>query len=72
MTTWTTVNKPSVTSWTTLTKPSNSVMTTINNGTPLGLLLALTFPSSSSVMGSLWTDVAKPSGTSWTTYPKAT
>lgn len=73
-TTWTTINKPSVTSWSTVPKPQSSIVTIVGGGgTPIGLLLSLTqVVGSSSVVSNIWTPVAKASGTSWTTIPKAT
>lgn len=74
-TTWTNINKPSVTSWTTVPKPQSSIVTIVggSGGTPIGLLLALTqVVGSSSVISNIWTPVAKASGTSWTVIPKAT
>lgn len=70
---WTNIAKPSVTGWTDIPKaPSPNKTTTINAGNPIGLLLALTYATSSSFTTSLWTDVSKASGTVWTDIPKAT
>lgn len=72
-TTWTNTAKPSVTSWTTVTKPiSGTITSMVSGGTPIGLLLALTQTTTSSVFTSAWSNVPKAIGTSWTTYPKAT
>lgn len=60
-------------SWTNIPKaPSPNTTVTINPGNPIGLLLALTYSTSSSFTTSLWTDVPKPVGTPWTNIPKAT
>lgn len=67
MTNWTKITKPSGTSWTKLTKP-----TVVNGpavGSPIGLLLALTYATSP---GSTWTKITKASGTNWTKISKAT
>lgn len=65
-TNWTKISKASGTSWTKITKPSNSAPRV---GSPIGLLLALTYATSS---GTSWTKIAKASGTSWTKITKAT
>ena len=55
-------------SWTKVSKPSGSGTTTV--GSPIGLLLSLTYATA--ITTSLWTKVAKASGTSWTKITKAT
>lgn len=50
--------------WTDVPKPSNTVVTN-QEGTPIGLLLALTY-STTDIIISGWTNVAKATGTSWT------
>lgn len=67
MTTWTKISKPS-TSWTKIAKPSGGTGTSA--GTPIGLLLALTYATG--VVASNWTKITKPSGTVWTKISKAT
>ncbi len=72
---WTKVAKASGTSWTKLPKASFNGTQTISQGTPIGLLLALTYavPTTTPVPGiSPWTKVAKASGTTWTKITKAT
>lgn len=64
-TTWTKLTKASGTSWTKLTKPVSGGGV---GGSPIGLLLALTY----SVSGTAWTKITKASGTSWTKIAKAT
>lgn len=61
------------TSWTNIPKPSG-VDHTVNTeaGTPIGLLLALTYADTSSVISGIWTDIPKASGTSYTNVAKAT
>lgn len=63
-TTWTKISKPT-TSWTVVPKIS-----TIANqqGSPMGLLLALTYPVTN---GTLWNPITKPT-TNWTKITKAT
>lgn len=65
-TTWINISKPSVTSWTTIPKATGSAGT--GGGSPIGLLLSLTYAAG----GATWTTITKPTGTSWTTIPKAT
>lgn len=73
MTTWTNIAKPVGTSWTAIPKaPSSNSTQNITAGQPIGLLLALTYATASSVNTSLWTDIPKATGTSWTNIPKAT
>lgn len=66
MTTWTKVTKASGTNWTKIAKPATSGT---KRGSPIGLLLALTYATSA---GITWTKVAKASGTTWTKVTKAT
>ena len=65
-TNWTKVNKASGTSWTKVSKPTYKVST---NGSPIGLLLALTYATTA---GTQWTKVNKASGTAWAKLNKAT
>lgn len=71
---WTTINKATGTAWTSVagaTLGSSSIMST--EGVPIGLLLALTYSTTSSVTSGLqWTTVSKATGTSWQTINKAT
>jgi hypothetical protein len=72
-TSWTKVTKASGTSWTKISKATNAdhtVSTVV--GSPIGLLLALTYATTSSVATGIWTDIPKASGTSWTKITKAT
>lgn len=55
------------TTWTKIPNPSST--TPVEGGTPIGLLLALTYASS---IGTQWTQIINPSGTSWTPIPNAT
>ena len=75
-TTWNKVTKASGTSWTKIAKATNTATggATINVGNPIGLLLALTYSTSSSVPGNVggWNKITKASGTSWTKITKAT
>lgn len=64
-TTWTKVNKASGTTWTKIASPSGSFPPV---GSPIGLLLALTY----AVTQTGWTKVSKASGTTWTKITKAT
>lgn len=66
MTTWTKITKPT-SSWTKVAKATAVLGTTV--GSPIGLLLSLTYATS---LGSTWTKVTKASGTSWTKVAKAT
>ncbi len=66
MTTWTKVPKATGTTWTKTAKPPTVVQVT---GSPIGLLLALTYATSA---GTLWTKVTKATSTVWTKVPKAT
>lgn len=71
MTTWTKITKASGTAWTVIAKPSSGAAVTIAAGEPIGLLLALTYASSSSFTTDIWTRITKASGTAWTNIPKA-
>ena len=66
MTTWTKITKAANTSWTKLAKPTTQVQA---SGSPIGLLLALTYATTT---GTNWTKITKASGTSWTKITKAT
>lgn len=75
-TSWSKTSKASGTSW---AKTPKAVLaggsSTISPGTPIGLLLALTYASSSGggvTPGTSWSKLSKSSGTSWTKTPKAT
>jgi hypothetical protein len=65
------------TTWTKLPKPAPLVNT---GGSPIGLLLALTYARTTGTgwtkvtkaAGTSWTKLTKPTGTSWTKLPKAT
>lgn len=76
---WTDISDPSAPSYTNIAKPSNG-QSIIYGGTPIGLLLALTY-AIDVVTGGIWTDVAENSSTwtdipsnsaNWTAVPKAT
>ena len=67
-TTWSSVASAS-TSWTALDAPSNEVTTAVE-GSPIGLLLALTYAFNDAVVSG-WTAVAAPS-TSWTSVASGT
>ena len=69
MTTWTPITKASGTPWTKVPKAITRGTTALG-GSPIGLLLALTYSASSPGTG--WTPITKPSGTSWTKITKAT
>ena len=64
---WNKVSNPSVASWNKVTNPIQSgTVTTINVGTPIGLLLALTYPVSSSVVsGGGWVKTTNPTVNNW-------
>lgn len=66
-TTWTKVNKASGTSWTKIPKAVGN--TTFTGGDPIGLLLALTYTTSTT---DVWTKITKASGTSWAKVSKPT
>lgn len=63
-----------VTTWNKVPKPSGGTpAVTIQAGEPIGLLLALTYATSSITPGtSAWTKVAKQTSTAWTKVTKAT
>ena len=69
-TSWTQVNKASGTSYTDVAKPTTFTGTT-PAGSPIGLLLALTYAGAINV-GDIWTDVSKAVGTLYTNVTKAT
>lgn len=64
MTTWTKLPKASGTSWTTVPDADIGLTT---GGSPIGLLLALTYANT---LGTHWTKLPKASGTVWTNIPK--
>lgn len=68
-TNWTKVSKATNTGWTKIATPSNEL--TIAAGQPIGLLLALTNPSITTIVSG-WTKVLKATGTVWTKITKAT
>ena len=71
MPTWTNIAKATGTSWTNITKVQSP--TTVSQvGVPIGLLLALTYATTTQSGDNLWTNIAKASGTSWTSVSKAT
>lgn len=74
VTSWTDIPKASGTPYTKVPKPSGSGSSSSGPavGSPIGLLLSLTYATTSSIITQMWTGVAKASGTSWTDIPKAT
>ncbi len=68
--TWTKLTKASGTSWHKLAKPTSTNAVVSGGGSPIGLLLALTYTGTSSGV-STWTKITKASGTSWTKLTKA-
>lgn len=62
--------------WTRVPKPAESSVTTVieTGGEPIGLLLALTYTTTSviSSITSGWVDVLKPTSSVWTIIPKST
>jgi hypothetical protein len=64
MTTWNKITKASGTSWTKIAEASARIST----GSPIGLLLALTYTNPSGG----WNKVTKATSTSWTKITKAT
>ena len=66
MTTWTKITKATGPSWTGITKPPTVSLT---KGTPIGLLLSLTYAKN---VGTAWSKISKATGTSWTKITKAT
>lgn len=66
MTTWTKQTKASGTSWTKVILPKSSSPA---KGSPIGLLMALTYATSNSTT---WTKISKATGTTWTKVTKAT
>lgn len=60
-----------MTTWTKIPKATGDSSNTIVAGTPIGLLMALTYSTSSSVNVSKWTKIIKASNTSWTKIAKA-
>lgn len=73
-TTWSNIAKGGAVSWTDVPKPSGVNHTvSVSEGEPIGLLLALTYSTTSSVTTGIWTDIAKAVlPASWTNVPKAT
>lgn len=69
MTTWNKITKASGTSWTKIGTPGNEVIDV--GGSPIGLLLALTYPARTVVISG-WTKITKAAGTTWTKITKAT
>jgi hypothetical protein len=74
VTTWNPVTKASGTSWTDVPKSTVPSQTVVNDviGVPIGLLLALTYSTASSVMSGGWKNISKAAiPNSWTNVPKA-
>jgi hypothetical protein len=69
-TTWTSIAAATGTSWTNIAKATSG--NSIPGGTPIGLLLALTYGEDTSGGVGAWTKITKASGTSWTNISKAT
>lgn len=63
---WHAIAKAAGTAW---TKIAKSDPITLVGGSPIGLLLALTYAAN---IGTQWVKITKASGTSWTKLPKAT
>lgn len=68
---WTNVPKASGTIYTKVPKASFASTNSIQAGNPIGLLLALTYSNSASVLSAGWTKVSKAAGTGWTKITKA-
>lgn len=64
MTTWTNIPKATGTTWTKIQPSSGSPA-----GTPIGMLLALTYAAPR--FSTSWTKITKATGTVWTKIPKA-
>lgn len=64
MATWTKITKPTSTAWVKV-QPSGG----IPSGTPIGLLLSITYAANQFTTS--WTKITKASGTSWTKITKA-
>lgn len=72
-TNWTKIPKASNTNWTKIPKATFPGQVTISSGMPIGLLLALTYSSSSITPGvSIWNKVSKAVNTTWNKITKAT
>ena len=71
-TTWTNVVKASGNSYTKVAKPVFSSIASQSSGSPIGLLLALTYASGVVTTTDPWTHVVKASGNVWTDIAKAT
>ena len=71
---WTKVTKASGTNWTSILAAELGASSVISTaGGPIGLLLALTYATTSSITsGFQWTRLVKPASTSWTNIAKAT
>lgn len=72
MTAWINVAKPTGQNWTAVPKPTFPTVVMGNVGSPIGLLLALTYSDSNTVVTDPWTKISKPSGTNWTSVTKPT
>ena len=70
MTTWNKINKALGTGWTKMSKPALPG-TIAGGGSPIGLLLSLTY-TTTTISGASWTKITKASGTSWNKITKAT
>ncbi len=73
MTNWTHIQKVTTTPWTDIPKVQAIITQGPGVGSPIGLLMALTYATSGmiSIGGTNWTNITKPSGTTWTNIPKA-
>lgn len=72
MSTWTKVAKPTGTTWTPVAKPTLATTNSYSGGEPIGLLLALTYSTVTTILTSEWTNVTKPTTASWTPISKPT
>lgn len=63
---WVKVTNPSTDNWTKATNPTSASSGTTTAGVPMGLLLALTYATTSSVPIGSWTKVSNPSSDNWT------
>lgn len=61
-----------MTGWTNVPKPTNPTVNIFTGGTPIGLLLALTYTTVTSSVASAWTPINKPTVYGWTSVPKPT
>lgn len=67
---WINVAKPTIASWIGVAKPTEGTLVSQTAGSPIGLLLALTYTSTVTSVLTGWGKIIKPTTINWTSVPK--